>query len=189
MRVVSLLPSATEVLCAIGGQHLLVGRSHECDFPAGLEHLPILTGQRTHAATSAEIDAQVSAALGSGQSLYTLDVDRLRALKPDVILTQDLCDVCSIDLATVRGAAATMDPKPAVVSLNPTTLWQVLDDVLAVGEAVGMADQAQATMVRLRANGASPAVELPVSRRQARELRDRLIRDPMRSFRPGGGID
>lgn len=150
MRVVSLLPSATEVLCSFGGQHLLVGRSHECDFPAGIDHLPVLTGQRTHAATSAEIDAQVSAALGSGQSLYTLDVDLLRALRPDVILTQDLCDVCSIDLATVRGIAATMDPKPTVVSLNPTTLWQVLDDVLAVGEAVGMADQAQATMVRLR---------------------------------------
>lgn len=150
VRVVSLLPSATEILCAIGGKDLLVGRSHECDFPDTLGRIPVLTGQRTLGGTSAQIDAQVSAALGGGQSLYTLDADRLRALAPDVILTQDLCDVCSIDLGTVRSIAATMTPTPTIVSLNPTSLWQVLDDVLVVGSAIGREAEAQACMVALR---------------------------------------
>ena len=122
MRVVSLLPSATELLAAVGGVDLLVGRSHECDFPAGLDDVPMLTAQKTDpCATSAEIDTQVRSVMQTASdtqgdqqqpSLYTLDVDLLRDLKPDVILTQDLCDVCSIDLNTVRGVAAQMSPSP-----------------------------------------------------------------------------
>ena len=118
-RVISLLPSATEVLCSIGGESLLVGRSHECDFPGSIADRPILTAARTTATSSAEIDAEVRAALNGGDgevsasaSLYHLDADLLRSLKPDVILTQDLCDVCSIDLATVRAIAAGMDDPP-----------------------------------------------------------------------------
>ena len=149
-RVVSLLPSATEMLCAVGGESLLVGRSHECDWPPSVADRPVLTGQRTHASDSASIDAEVRASLGSGQSLYTLDAERLAALRPDVILTQDLCEVCSIDLATVRRVAASLPNAPRIVSLDPKDIFQVLDDLLTVGAAVGLERLAEEAMVGLR---------------------------------------
>jgi ABC-type Fe3+-hydroxamate transport system substrate-binding protein len=158
-RVVSLLPSATEVLCAVGGQSLLVGRSHECDFPPGLETSPVLTAPRIGPVgpgnTPAQIDAQVRAAAKQGaQSLYHLFADRLGALAPDVILTQDLCEVCSIDLGTVRNVAATMrtasGEQPRIVSLNPHTVEAVFDDCLTVGQAVGLDREATNAVVRLR---------------------------------------
>ncbi len=151
MRVVSLLPSATEILCQIGGEHLLVGRSHECDHPRTILDRPVLTGQRAPGVSDpAEIDRQVRDQLSTGQSLYTLDVQKLRDLKPDVILTQDLCAVCSIDLNTVRGIASTLDPVPAIVSLNPHTVEAVLDDHMTVGRAVGLEPQALAAVSALR---------------------------------------
>ncbi|MBL0927397.1 MAG: ABC transporter substrate-binding protein [Phycisphaerales bacterium] len=152
MRVVSLLPSATEMLAHIGGAHLLVGRSHECDTPPSVAGLPVLTAQNTHwqPGRSAEVDRAVSAAVGAHQALYRLDTDLLRALRPDVILTQDLCDVCSIDLAAVKRAAAAMDPRPKVVSLNAATYESVLDDLLRVGEAVGLERQAREALLGLR---------------------------------------
>lgn len=149
-RVVSLLPSATEILCEIGAAELLVGRSHECDHPREIADRPVLTGQRVHGGTSAEIDREVRASLAENQSLYTLDSERLAALAPDVILTQDLCDVCSIDLHTVRRIAETLPHKPTIVSLNPADLFQVFDDVLTVGAAIGREQHAEEAMVRLR---------------------------------------
>lgn len=160
MRVVSLLPSATESLLAIVGSPRtervrLVGRSHECDWPAdgSLDEIPILTSQRTRFETSAQIDQAVREQLSSGQSLYTLDAAGLASLRPDVILTQDLCEVCSIDLDTVRGVVAAMPPeeRPEIVSLNPTTLEAVFDDLLTIGRAVGMEREALDAVVRLRA--------------------------------------
>ena len=154
MRVVSLLPSATEILCRIGGEDLLVGRSHECDWPPQIKDRPILTGQRTPSpigiGASAQIDQSVRASLGAGQSLYTVDEQQLRDLRPDVILTQDLCDVCSIDLQTVRAIAGTMNPAPIIVSLDPKSIWDVLDDCLKVGETIGRSHQAAQAMVELR---------------------------------------
>lgn len=158
MRVVSLLPSATELLCAIGGESLLVGRSHECDHPESITDRPVLTGQKTHAATSAEIDHQVREALRSrgddenhsDRSLYSLDAPLLQSLKPDVILTQDLCAVCSIDLNTVRGVAQSLDPQPVIVSLNPATIDDVYDDMLRVGEATRLDADAHDALTRLR---------------------------------------
>ena len=142
MRVVSLLPSATEILCVVGGEDLLVGRSHECDVPRSVADRPVLTAARTTGSSSQDIDREVRAMLESeddpNPSLYHLDVDRLVGLAPDVILTQDLCDVCSIDLETVRGAVAHLDPRPEIVSLDPTTVWEMLDDLLRVGRAVGL---------------------------------------------------
>ena len=132
---------------------MLVGRSHECDFPAEIADRPVLTSQVTHAATSAEIDQQVREALkdgSSGAGLYRLDVAGLRALQPDVILTQDLCEVCSIDLRTVQRLAADMNPAPRIVNLNPGSLMDVLDDLLRVGEAVGLEAGAQQAMVAMR---------------------------------------
>ncbi|MEZ6232747.1 MAG: ABC transporter substrate-binding protein [Phycisphaerales bacterium] len=165
MRVVSLLPSATETLCAIGGRDLLVGRSHECDFPADLAglDLPILTAARTHAtpaatdqptSPSALIDAQVRDLLARREPLYTLDAALLADLHPDLILTQDVCEVCSIDLATVErivaDAARSGLPTPTILSLNPHTVEDVLDDMLRVGEAVGLKPQASRAVVRLQ---------------------------------------
>lgn len=162
MRIVSLLPSATEMVCLIAPECLtehadvwLVGRSHECDFPNDprLAAIPMLTAARaSHAMlpSMATVDEAVRGALASGQSLYTLDERALAALKPDVIITQDLCSVCSIELASVRRVAARIEPTPRVVSLNPTTLEDVLDDVLRVGEAIGLARRAEEVVVHLR---------------------------------------
>lgn len=159
MRVVSLLPSATETLCLIGGESMLVGRSHECDYPSGVTSLPALTAQRIHSPTdlpvdAADIDRQVRTALGVGESLYTLDAERLAQLRPDVILTQDLCEVCSIDLASVQrvaaGLAKAQGRPPSVVSLNPHSVEDVLEDILRVGDAVGLSASAAHQAGRLR---------------------------------------
>lgn len=151
MRVVSLLPSATELLCFIGGRGALAGRSHECDFPEGLDSVPVLTAARTPAGLSpSDIDQSVREQLADGTSLYTLNAPLLASLRPDVILTQDLCRVCSIDLEAVRRVAADLNPRPRIVSLNPHTVEDVLDDVLRVGEAVGLERQAREAVVGLR---------------------------------------
>jgi iron complex transport system substrate-binding protein len=158
MRVVSLLPSATEILFAIGAGHMLVGRSRECDHPPhllGNPQIPVLTSQRTAFTTSADTHHQVTtlfaqAPQGTGStSLYHLDADALRALKPDLILTQDLCEVCSIDLKAVEQVARTLDPVPQILSLNPQTLDAVFDDHLRIGKAVGMEAQASAAVTHL----------------------------------------
>lgn len=148
--MVSLLPSATEILAAVGGASLLVGRSHECDFPPGVGSLPVLTRARTGGGSPVSIDASVREAIGKGESLYEVDESLLRRLAPDVILTQDLCEVCSVHLRTVERLAAGLTPKPRVVSLNPRSFEGVLDDVLTVGEAVGLAADARRTVVMLR---------------------------------------
>ncbi|MEM9065515.1 MAG: ABC transporter substrate-binding protein [Planctomycetota bacterium] len=154
-RVVSLLPSATETIAAVGGAGLLVGVSHECDEPDLRGSLPVLTAPRAEydpgaGMNAAEVDRVVRAERAADRSLYELDEQALRQLQPDVILTQDLCDVCSIDLARVQRVAASMDPVPTVVSLNPTTLEAVLDDLLKVGHAVGREPEARRVMVDLR---------------------------------------
>lgn len=150
MRVVSLLPSATDALLEIGAADLLVGRSHECDAPE-IADRPVLTAPRTVATTSAAIDAEVrSLAEGDATSLYELDTEALAALAPDVILTQDICKVCSIDLQTVRRAAAAMPGPPVIVSLDPSSIEDVFEDVWRVGEAVGRTDAAEGAVVRLR---------------------------------------
>ncbi len=155
----SLLPSATESLCLIGGDSLLVGRSHECDYPPSILDRPALTSAAIGAADShrpaagpdpREIDRRVSSALAEGRSLYRLDEVRLRDLRPDLIITQDLCSVCSIDLDTVRGVAASLPTKPQVLSLNPTTVEAVFDDLLRIGSAAGLAEAARNTVVGLR---------------------------------------
>jgi ABC-type Fe3+-hydroxamate transport system substrate-binding protein len=152
-RIISLLPSATESLCAIGAGHLLVGRSHECDYPPAIAHLPVLTSQSIPpdlASNPAAIDAKVREQLASGNSLYSINEQLLRDLKPDLILTQDLCEVCSIDLKTVRRIADSLSPRPEIVSLNPQTFEGVLDDLYTIGLACGFEKQAVETVARLR---------------------------------------
>jgi iron complex transport system substrate-binding protein len=131
MRVVSLLPSLTELVCALGARADLVGVTHECDYPPGVERLPHLTRSRIPAAaTSAEIDALVSQEPGS---LYSLDEQRLAALRPDLILTQEQCDVCAVNEQTVRRAAIGLPGNPRVESVNPLTLA----DIFAMFRRVG----------------------------------------------------
>ena len=123
MRIVSLLPSLTELVCTLGRRDDLVGVTHECDDPPGVEQLPHLTRSRIPgAATGAEIDAMVSEQAGS---LYELDEALLAELRPALILTQEQCDVCAVNEVTVRRAAMSLPGRPQVESVNPTTLGQV----------------------------------------------------------------
>ncbi|KAJ3218518.1 hypothetical protein HK099_005027 [Clydaea vesicula] len=151
MRVVSVLPSATESLCLIkGGDKFLVGRSHEDDYPSNITHLPILTASKTKFTTSADVDKQVSAALGEYDSLYSIDVELLKSLRPDIILTQDVCAVCAIDLKTVNRVALEMSPSPIVLTLNPSNLDDVFKDILIIGEAVNLFKEAEISVNLLK---------------------------------------
>ena len=152
MRVVSLLPSATELAAFVGATDSIVGVSHECDYPAGVEALPKLTGPPIdhHAMTSAEIDAAIGRHLSETGSLYRLDRELLEGLKPDLVITQGLCDVCAVSLDVVREAAAELSTQPRVLSMNPTTLDEVLGCAIEVGEAVGRGDEAREKVSSLR---------------------------------------
>ena len=150
VRVISLVPSATELLCAVGGEDTLVGRSHECDWPPSITDRPSLTRARTGLGTPAEIDSEVADAMTRNESLYELDADLIRQLQPDVILTQDLCDVCSIDLDSVRSLAASMPNTPEIVSLNPGCMEDVFDDLLRVGSATDLEAAARTALAQFR---------------------------------------
>ncbi|KAF9915596.1 hypothetical protein BX616_005793 [Lobosporangium transversale] len=141
-RIVSLLPSAAEIICLVGGESEMVARSHEDDFPSTIQHLPMLTRAKTNFTSSADVDRQVSEALSQGNSLYHLDVDQLKALQPTIIVTQDLCTVCSIDLVSVQRVASNMNPRPEIVTLNPTSVAEVMESVTTVGNAIGHAEGA-----------------------------------------------
>jgi iron complex transport system substrate-binding protein len=135
MRIVSLLPSLTELVCALGHRGDLVGVTHECDFPTGVDELPHLTRSRIPAsASSAEIDSMVAEQAGS---LYELDAESLSALRPDVILTQSQCDVCAVNESTVRGIAAKLPGSVIVESVNPTDLCGVFAVFRRVGDLLG----------------------------------------------------
>jgi iron complex transport system substrate-binding protein len=141
MRIVSLLPSATEIVCALGARGDLVGRSHECDHPGGLSAVPVLTSARGGPLpSSAAIDAAVRDVVADALSIYSIDVDRLRAANPDVIVTQDLCEVCAVSLDDVRAAVARLARRDvAIVNLHPTRLGDIWDDVSRVADALGRA--------------------------------------------------
>lgn len=140
MRVVSLLPSATEIVASLGCADRLVGRSHECDFPAGIEHLPALTAPKLKLeGLSGEIDRRVKAVLANALSVYHVDAERLRELSPDLIVTQSQCEVCAVSLTDVE--AATCDwtgRKVEIVSLAAVDLAGVWDDVRRVAAALGL---------------------------------------------------
>ena len=145
-RVVSLLPSTTEIACALGAREALVGRSHECDFPPGVETLPALTAPKLDAsAPSAVIDGRVKQLVARGLSVYEVDAAKLRALEPDVILTQTHCEVCAASRADVEAALAEwLGAKPAVVALEPATLGDVWRDFYRVAEALGVPERGRA---------------------------------------------
>jgi iron complex transport system substrate-binding protein len=145
MRIISLVPNGTEILFALGAGDQVVGVSHECDWPEEARRRPILTGSALAPGMSAaEIDAAVSAQVGSGHSLYTLDEARIAALAPDLIVTQELCPVCAVSTEQVDGAVLPLPHCPEVLSLDPRTLGDVLADIRKVGEATGRRAEAEA---------------------------------------------
>ena len=145
MRVVSLLPAATEMVAVLGAMDSLVGVTHECDHPEAVRAHPQMTGTAIDVtADAATVDAQVRAVAAAGAPIFTLDADALRAARPDLILTQALCDVCAVSEDDVRAVAAGCEPVPHLVTLNATTLDGVLADVERVGAAIGRPDAADA---------------------------------------------
>jgi iron complex transport system substrate-binding protein len=152
MKIVSLLPGATEIVCALGLGDSLVAVTHECDYPAVVRTKPLITRSTiSNAMSSAEIDAAVRGQISAGKSLYTVDRDLFRALQPDVVLTQRLCRVCAVDYDDVLAAARTLTPPgPQLVSLEPNTLADVLDTIHTVAEAVDETEKADALCRELR---------------------------------------
>lgn len=164
MRIASLLPSLTELVAALGHQDDLVGVTHECDFPPGVERLPHLTRSRIPtSASSAEIDALVAS---EGGHLYDLDADLLADLRPDLILTQAQCDVCAVNEATVRQVAASLPGAPHVESVNPTDLAGVHAMFRRVGDLIGARGEADRLVERFASLAGSIA-----RRRAGREPR------------------
>jgi iron complex transport system substrate-binding protein len=151
MRIVSLLPSATEILCAMGLEDQLVGVTHECDYPASVRALPQVTKTLIPTeATSAEIDALVRERMGGRSALYTLDMPVLERLAPDLIVTQALCDVCAVAEDEVRDAACMLPSGPRVLNLEPETLDEVLACIRDVGAATDSDDTAERLIASLR---------------------------------------
>ena len=151
MRVVSLLPSATEILFAIGAGPEVVGITHECDYPPQAQGLPRLTSSALPiAGDSAEIDRHVRRSLHAGSSLYHLDADLLERLHPDVIITQELCAVCAVSYQIVDRAARALTADPRVISLEPSTLADVYANIMTVGELTGRQTDAAALVDSLR---------------------------------------
>jgi iron complex transport system substrate-binding protein len=144
-RIISLLPSATEIVAALGFADNLVGRSHECDFPPGVEKLPICSSTKIPVhGTSYEIDERVKEIVAEGLSVYRVNVDRLRELRPDFILTQTQCAVCAVTPRDLEQALGTwVGAQPTLVSLEPNDLNDVRNDIRRVGEALGVLSRAE----------------------------------------------
>lgn len=149
-RIVSFLPAATEIVDALGARADLVGRSHECDYPAQVKALPVVSRPTLNldGLTQEGIDAAVADKLRRGESLYVVDEVLLRELAPDVILTQDLCQVCAPSGNELTRAVRALPTNPNVVYLSPRTLAEVDSNIIAVGAAIGRAAEAREIVVR-----------------------------------------
>jgi iron complex transport system substrate-binding protein len=145
MRIVSLVPSATEILFALGLGSDLIAVTHECDYPPAALELPRVTRDVLPAGlNSAEIDAAVKARTLRGESIYELDTELLHDLKPDLIVTQALCSVCAVSYDDVRAVAAEIESHPGVISLDPHTIGEVLGDARTLAQATDSRDAAVA---------------------------------------------
>ena len=151
MRIVSLLPSATELVCGLGLRQQLVGVSHECDYPNSVIGLPVLTSSRIpEGLDSGSIDHLVTEQLKSDQALYDLNIDVLTSLRPDLIVTQALCDVCAVSGNDVARAVGGLPNNPDVINLEPNCLTDVLDTVELLAEAADCVKQGQIYLRELR---------------------------------------
>jgi iron complex transport system substrate-binding protein len=153
MKIVSLLPSATEIVFALGLGDQLLGVSFECDFPAAARTVPVVSGTSLdldRPRTAAEVDAEVSAKVAAGDSIYTLDDARIRSIDPDVILAQDLCQVCAVPSGAVEEALDVIGCHARVVSLDPEGLDDVIECIIQVGRATGTEGVATELVAGLR---------------------------------------
>ena len=142
MRVVSFLPSATEIVAALGQLDAIVGVSHECDYPPDVRSRDVVTSSSVDsAAAPGEIDVQVRGFVDTGRALYDVRGDRVRALAPDVMVTQVVCDVCAVSEGDVRALATQLSPRPEVVTLGATTVDGIFDDIRRVAEALGVSER------------------------------------------------
>ncbi len=151
-RIVSFLPAATEIVCALGAGDDLLGRSHECDYPPRVRALPVVSrpALSLERMTQSEIDAAVAALLASGESLYVVDECLLDSLAPDVILTQDLCQVCAPSGNELTRVLASIPSRPEVLYLTPRTLAEIDANIIAVGIAIGREAEARALVAHNR---------------------------------------
>ena len=150
-RIVSLLPAATEIAAALGLMEQVVGVSHECDFPSAANERPRVTHCPIHHAglASSEVDAWVRSTLRENGTIYTIDEPLLRKLRPDLILTQKLCDVCAVGYGTVARLAATLPGPPTVVNLEPSSLADILENIRQVAEVCGVPERADTVVAQL----------------------------------------
>lgn len=152
MKIVTLLPSATEIVCALGLRDALAGVSHECDWPPSVVGLPVLTRSRIPPGLpSVEIDRIVTAQLQEEVALYSLEIERLREIAPDLIVTQALCDVCAVSGNEVARAIGSLPGEPQVVNLEPTCLGDVLQTLRDVASAAGCAARGESAAGALQA--------------------------------------
>jgi iron complex transport system substrate-binding protein len=171
VRIVSLLPSATEIVCTLGLEKQLVGVTHECDYPPSVRALPKVTRTLIPVdAESAEIDRLVVEQMRTSRALYTLDVPMLEELRPDLIVTQTLCGVCAVADREVRAAACTLPGQPRVVSLEPTSLAEVLSCVEQVAAAAGAADRSSDVIAQLQRR-----VDAVAARSESLDVRPRTM--------------
>jgi iron complex transport system substrate-binding protein len=151
-RIVSLLPSATEIVYALGIGDRLVGVTHECDYPDEARSKPILTASSlSHSGRPGDIDRHVRRAVHEGSSLYTLDAELLESLAPDLILTQELCEVCAVSYGIVARAVRSLRSDPRLVSLEPSSLDDMYATIATVGELTGTGGRATEVIAELRA--------------------------------------
>lgn len=174
MRIVSLLPSATEIVFALGLGDELVGRTHECDFPTDVSDVPVVTSDRgaVEGASSREINERVAASIHGGSSIYNLDLDALAAADADLIITQELCNVCAVSYREVAEAVRQLDSSTTVVSLEPTSIEGILNTISTVGamaeaedEAVGLIEILRERLARIENRVLERRLEGVASRR------------------------
>ncbi|MGD8328173.1 MAG: cobalamin-binding protein [Acidobacteriota bacterium] len=151
MRIVSLIASSTEIVCALGLGDSLVGRSHECDFPPAVRDLPVCTAPKFVDGTSYQIDQRIKAILQEGLSVYRVDADVLDELAPDVIITQTQCDVCAVSLSDVEDAVCRMiGSQPRIVAMEPNRLDDLFADVERVANALQVSERGIELVATLR---------------------------------------
>jgi iron complex transport system substrate-binding protein len=152
MRIASLLPSSTEIVCALGLESQLVARSHECDYPPTVAALPPLTAPKFElGGSSAEIDQRVKAVLAESTSVYTIDADLLEILAPDVIITQTQCEVCAVSYAEVdRVVCERLNSSAMILALEPNWLADVFADIQRVAHAIGLPERGEALVGAMR---------------------------------------